>query len=264
MRRGLGATLVVLLLPSLVLAGAATGLSAGKRIGGWHPGVRAAKTYAESRAGDVRFSVIRIDGESRRFHAGHSAPMASLFKVMALAAYLRQGSVRDRALTDDERGLLGPMIRRSDNGAATHVRDMLGPGPFLNLAHDAGMKHFRYHQIWGYSRTSARDQAEFMYRLERYIPERHEDYARALLHDIVPSQRWGIADARPNHWKLFFKGGWGSGSGAVDHQSAFLERKRCRIALSIITEGNPSHAYGKRTLRGVADRLFNGIQQASC
>jgi hypothetical protein len=172
--------------------------------------------------------------------------------------------VRDRGLTEDERDLLGPMIRRSDNNAATRVRDMLGPGPFLKLANDAEMKHFHYHQIWGRSRTSARDQAEFMYRLERHIPERHEGYARRLLNDIVPSQRWGIARQRPNHWRLYFKGGWGSGSGAVDHQAAFLERKDCRIALAIITEGNPSHAYGKQTLSGVADRLFDGIQRANC
>jgi hypothetical protein len=265
MRRVIAAALIVALLPSLLAVGA-TGLGSDtKRIGGWHPGVKAAKRYATGRVGDVRFSVIRIDGESRRFHAGRSAPMASLFKVMALAAYLRQGSVRDRPLTEGERDLLGPMIRRSDNGAATRVRDMLGPGPFLELARDADMKHFRYDSgSWGLSRTSARDQAEFMFRLEHYIPRRHEDYARGLLNDIVPSQRWGIADVRPNHWKLFFKGGWGSGSGAVDHQAAFLERKRCRIALAIITEGTPSHAYGKRTLRGVADRLFNGIQQANC
>lgn len=190
--------------------------------------------------------------------------MASLFKVMALAAYLRQGSVRDRALTEGERDLLGPMIRRSDNGAATRVRDMLGPGPFLELAGDADMKHFRYHEVWGLSRTSARDQAEFMYRLERHIPSRHEGYARNLLSNIVPRQRWGTADARPNHWRLYFKGGWGSGSGAVDHQAAFLERKDCRIALAIVTESNPDHAYGEQTLRGVADRLFNGIQQANC
>jgi hypothetical protein len=265
MRRGLPLLLPAVLLAALVPAGSADRPSpTSEKIGGWRPGVEAAKRYAKRRAGDVRFSVVRIDGSSRRYHGGRSAPMASLFKVMALAAYLRQGDVRDRSLTEGERDLLGPMIRRSDDAAATRVRDMLGPGPFLRLARDAHMRHFRYHQVWGLSRTSARDQAEFMYRLERYIPARHELYARRLLNDIVPSQRWGIADERPRHWKLFFKGGWGSGSGAVDHQAAFLERRRCRIALAVITEGNPSHAAGKRTLRGVADRLFNGIQRASC
>ena len=45
-----------------------------------------------------------------------------------------------------------------------------------------------------------------------------------LLGSIVRSQRWGIARVRPPGWALYFKGGWGSGSGAVDHQVALLRR----------------------------------------
>ena len=80
-----------------------------------------------------------------------------------------------------------------------------------------------------------------------------------LLRRIVPSQRWGIARARPRGWRLHFKGGWGSGTGWVDHQGALLTRGNSRISLAILTYGNPSHAYGKRTLRGVARRLLRGL-----
>jgi hypothetical protein len=76
---------------------------------------------------------------------------------------------------------------------------------------------------------------------------------------IVPSQRWGIGRLKLPGWRLYFKGGWGSGSGRVDHQVAFLESGRTRIALAIFTEFDGSHHYGKRTLRGVAARLLRGL-----
>jgi hypothetical protein len=225
----------------------------------WRPDVGAAEHYAKRRAGDVRFAFIGLHGGMARFHAGRNAPMASVFKVMLLVAYLHQPSVRHRDLRESDTDLLGPMIRRSDNVAATRVRDIVGRGAIERLADRAHMRSFHYHQTWGLSRTDARDQAPFMYRLERYIPGRHEHYARHLLSSIVPSQRWGVAKVRPDGWKLRFKGGWGSGSGAVDHQVAFLDRKGWRVALAILTEGNPSHSYGKETLKGVARRLLRGL-----
>ena len=47
---------------------------------------------------------------------------------MLLAAYLRQPSVRGRALRPAERDLLTPMIRWSSNKAASRVNHRLGPG----------------------------------------------------------------------------------------------------------------------------------------
>lgn len=99
------------------------------------------------------------------------------------------------------------------------------------------------------------------------LPKRHRRFGRRLLGSIVPWQRWGIADARPRGWRLYFKGGWGiadDGVGTVNHQVAFLERGHCRIALAILTEHNPSTADGAETQRGVAERLLRGIRRAPC
>ena len=212
--------------------------------------------------GIVRFAVIGLDGVMHRFDASATAPMASTFKVMLLATYLRQHSVRHRKLNDSDKALLDPMITRSDSTAATRVRDIVGVDAIVRLAHDAGMRNFSYNSVWGLSRDSSRDQARFMYHLERFIPREHRHYARKLLSGIVPSQRWGIGRVRPRGWKLFFKGGWGSGSGAVDHQVALLKRHGERVSVAILTESDPSHAYGKATLRGVAARLLHGLSNA--
>jgi hypothetical protein len=121
------------------------------------------------------------------------------------------------------------------------------------------MRDFRYDDYWGLSRTSPRDQARLMYRFGSLVPGRHRRYARRLLSRVVRSQRWGIARVRPRGWRLHFKGGWGSGSGRVDHQVAFLTRGKRRVAVAIFTQFNPGHRYGKRTLRGVAARLLHGL-----
>jgi hypothetical protein len=229
----------------------------------WRPRLRAAIHYANQRQGIVRFAVIGPGGKLYRHLAYRTAPAASVIKVMFMVAYLRRASVRDRPLNENDRGLLRPMIVRSDNDAATTIANTLGSGPINRLARVARMRNFSYTRPWGLSRTSSRDQARFMFRLERYIPRRHERYARYLLSHIVRSQRWGIARVDLDDWRLFFKSGWGSGTGRVDHQVAFIERGPSRISVAVLTEYSPSHRYGKRTLKGVMARLLRRLPENS-
>ena len=225
----------------------------------WRPDVPATVRYAGQRQGEISFAVVDEEGRMDGHSVAGTAPMASVFKVMLMVTYLRQESVRNRDLRAADRDLLAPMIRWSDNAAATRIRNIVGAEAIYRLARDAHMRDFRLHSTWGLSRTSARDQAPFLFELERFIPDRHVAYARRLLSTIVKGQRWGIPKAAPDGWEVFFKGGWGSGTGAVTHQVAFLESGERRVALAIFTEGSPSHAYGTRTVRGVATRLLRGL-----
>jgi hypothetical protein len=230
-----------------------------KEANGWEPNLGPAKQYAQDRAGDVGFAVFDMRGRLSHHGGGGRAVMASTFKVMLMVAYLRQDSVDDRALTNYDKDLIRPMIRRSDNTNATRIRDMLGQGPIESLADRARMKHFKWNSIWGYCKTSARDQAFFMRNLRRYVPNRHWDFARRQLAHIVGRQRWGIGRVNlPPGWDLYFKGGWGISS-VVNHQVVLLRNKRHRVGLAALTEGNPSHAYGTATLEGVFERLLRGL-----
>ena len=228
----------------------------------WRPGIERAIRYAEGRSGSISFAVIGPAGRMYGYRRAQPVPSASVIKVMFMTAYLRQPSVHDRALHDDDRSLLGPMIKRSDNEAATRIADLLGPGPINRLARVAGMREFRYTRPWGLSTVSARDQASFMFRLERYIPERHESYARYLLSHIARSQRWGLGRLNRPNWDLFFKGGWGTGTGAVCHQVAFLERGDKRIAVAIMILDSPDHAYATETSRALGDRLLDDLPES--
>jgi hypothetical protein len=228
----------------------------------WRPDTEAAKDYSASRLGQISFAV-RTERHLYGVDVRRTVPSASVLKAMLLVAYLREPDVRDRALRKPDRDLLEPMIRWSDNVAATRVRDVVGNDGLVRLAHRVGMRAFSPAAIWGLSRIDAADQTLFFLHIDRYVPARHRAIAMRLLNSIVPPQRWGIAQVRPRGWALYFKGGWGSGSGAVDHQVALLRRGGRRVSVAILTTGSPSHAYGKQTLRGVAARLLRGLGQDS-
>ena len=224
----------------------------------WTPHIARAARWAEGRQGSITFAVRTEDHLWGR-GLDRQVPSASVFKAMLLVTYLRQSSVRHRDLTDGDRALLRPMIRRSDNVAATRVRDIVGNRAVVRLAHRAGMTRFVIASVWGLSRITARDQTKFFLHIERLLPERHRAYALRLLRTIIPSQRWGMAQVIPHGWTLYFKGGWGSGTGAVDHQVGLLARGEDRVAIAVLTLDSPSHAYGKATLRGVSRRLLAGL-----
>src|SRR4051812_41427360 len=76
---------------------------------GWQPAVAAAKRYARGRAGEIGFAVIGLDGRQHGLHSRLTAPAASVFKVMLLAAYLHRPELRHRQLDRTDRRLLGPM-----------------------------------------------------------------------------------------------------------------------------------------------------------
>jgi hypothetical protein len=223
----------------------------------WDERRDAAARYVERRAGVESFALVDERGRLHGYRARARVPSASLLKAMALVAYLNHGAVRRRELREADRRLLGPMIRRSDNATASTVLRTVGSRRLYHLADRAGMKDFSFAwPIWGHSTTSARDQARFFFVIDRLVVQRHRRYALRLLASIVPSQRWGIPRVQPSGWSIHFKGGWGSGTGLVTHQSALLRNAFVRIALSVLTRWNPSHGYGTRTIRGVAARFL--------
>jgi hypothetical protein len=250
---------VLLLTVALVGPPAAAGAS---RLHPWRPHVREAAAYAAGRAGTVSFGVRTRHG-LRGVGIERTVPSASVVKAMLLVAYLRQPGVRSRDLRPAERALLGPMIRRSDNAAASQVCNIVGTGGLALLARRAQMHRFHATRPWGLSTIDVADQTRFFLHIDDLVSRRHRRYALRLLGSIVPSQRWGIARERPRGWALYFKGGWGSGTGWVDHQVALLKRGRRRLSVAILIASSPSHAYGNETLRGIAARLLRGLRPAS-
>ena len=215
-------------------------------------GISAARTWARTRAGTVGFAVLDVHGRLRGLNRTVAFPSASVSKAMLMVAVLRRA--RDRALTAGEHALLHPMITVSDNDAAREVYRSVGDPGLLSVARAAGMRRFGAVGHWSGARLTPADQTRLFLRLDRVVPARHRQYARTLLGSIVTGQRWGIARvAARHHMAALFKGGWRKG---IVHQVALLERDGRRIAIAVLTDGQPSQAYGRATLEGIAARVL--------
>jgi hypothetical protein len=223
-------------------------------------GVAAAKRFARGRAGLVSFVVL--DERGRLSGLGRTVPhrSASVSKAMLMVAALRRAS--ERHLTARERRLLRAMVTVSDNDAADEVYGELGGDRALvAVAALARMRHFRAAGHWSQAQLTAVDQARLFLRIDRLVPLAHRAYARALLSSIVSYERWGIAPvAARRGLRIYFKGGWRPG---ITHQVALLERGRRRIALAVLTTGEPSIPYGERTIEGIAARVLRGYSSNS-
>jgi Beta-lactamase enzyme family len=163
-----------------------------------------------------------------------------VLKAMLLVAYLNQPQVRDRPLTVTDFRLIGPMIQRSDNAAATRVLGIVGPAAVYSVARSARMHRFELVTgIWGRSQIDAYDQSRFFLHVDSRVVPRHRATALHLLSSIVPEQRWGIGRLSFPGWQVYFKGGWGDGSGAVDHQVALLRRGHRRVSVAVLDHQQP-------------------------
>ncbi len=146
------------------------------------------------------------------------------------------------------------MITKSDNAAAVALRNQLGDAALRRVAAAAGMHRFSIGANLFDARIDASDQARFFLRIDRLVPARYRAYARRLLASIVSWQRWGIAPAAERHG--FSAALQGRLAQRHHAQVALLERDGRRLAIAVLTNGQPSAGYGEQTIQGVATRLL--------
>jgi hypothetical protein len=223
--------------------------------------VRDARQFLHGRTGRASFAVVDERGHIHGYRRAVRYSSASLVKAMLLVAYLDQHSVRHRRLRGADRHLLGPMIRVSDNDAATAVYRRVGSGGLVRVARHARMRRFIPNPVWGGCQVTARDQARFFSRIRHLVTRRHRKYALGLLRRIVSYERWGIPRGRPAGWVPYFKGGWfNDDDGWRVHQAALLQKGPRHISIAVLTRGNPSLGYGAATITGVTARLLRGYR----
>ena len=145
------------------------------------------------------------------------------------------------------------MITESDNDAGREVyRARRRPRPERRRPRRRGCATSCRVGALFEARITAADQARLFLRIDRLVPARHRAYARALLAGIVGPQRWGIAPVAPRApLRRLLQGA--AGARGSSHQAALLERDGRRVALAVLTSGEPTVAYGQATLAGVAD-----------
>ncbi|MGH2847848.1 MAG: serine hydrolase, partial [Thermoleophilaceae bacterium] len=223
--------------------------------------IRALRRWVRGRTGSS-FALIDTHGRLHGFQPRRRYVSASVVKAMLLVGYLRR--IGNRRPSASERAVLGPMIVRSDNDAASTIYRQVGDAGLLALAQRAGMRDLTVAGYWGSVFFSAADQARFFRRFDALVPRRSRSYARRLLASIVPRQSWGFSRfSLRAGWATFLKGGWrGTDAGRLVHEAALFERRGRRFSLAVLSDGNRSHAYGTATLRGAAKRIFGRRRNA--
>jgi hypothetical protein len=219
--------------------------------------IRRARVFARQRFGVVSFAVIDTSGRLRSYRCDKRYISASVVKAMLLIGYLDQIAEHDLPLPSPHRALLDAMIRRSDSELATAIYRHVGDRGLYRLAGRAEMARFNVFGDWTRARITAADQVRLFTRIDELTPVEYREYARQLLASVVRSQAWGIPRVSRSRWMTFFKGGWRHTSrGHLVHQVARLERGTLSITIAVLTDGNPTYAYGRGTIRGVAARLL--------
>jgi Beta-lactamase enzyme family len=227
----------------------------------WHQRVEEASQFVQGRTGTASFAVIDERGRIHGYRRDVQYSSASLIKAMLLVAYLDRKDVMSRELHRGERRLLGPMIRLSDNDAASAIYERVGVAGLTRLARRSGMRSFIANPVWGGCQVTAADQARFFLRIRGLLPNLHRKYALSLLSRIDPTQRWGIPPGSPAGWGIYFKGGWfPDDDGWRVHQAALLRQGDRRIAIAVLTRGSSSLEYGAATITGVTSRLLRGYR----
>jgi hypothetical protein len=219
----------------------------------------AASSYIEARAGTNAFAVVDSRGKEFGLNDHRLYLSASTMKSMLLVAYLRNLAAQHGTVGAQSASLLQPMIHVSDNNAAEAVWDIVGTSGLESIAHLSGMTDFAAGRDWANELISCADMARFFYKMDSLIPRQFRSYARALLSGVEPTESWGIPQVARPRWRVYFKGGWrGTAEGQLVSQIGRLEQRGRKIAIAMMTVGDPSMYYGEETIAGVTARLLAG------
>ena len=218
--------------------------------------IASARAFLGTRAGRTSFAVLDSAGRLSGLRTREHFESASVVKVMFLTAYLQMLQAHRRALGASDRALLYPMIHESNNDDASAVLSIVGTRAVARVAREAGMRDYAPGVgWWAFTQTSAADQAMLASRLGQLIPARYYGYARYLMSTIEPEQSWGFPPVARPDWQVYFK------TGALPSRGLFtevarLERGGIVFDAAVMTDGEPSQAYGEATIEGVAARLL--------
>ncbi len=216
--------------------------------------IAAARDWISDRDGDVAFAVVDTNGKDAGGYREHRPfRLASLSKAIMLVASLRHDPAPDPATE----ATLTKMITESDNGAAYAIYGQVGAEGMRKVAKAAGLQDYEQGSGWVDTRASAWDEARLFSQLETLVPAAGRGLARRLLSSVIPIQRWGIpAAAGPEGWTSYFKGGWLGMDNKLMVEAAWLEKGKKKWALAVMSDENPSRAYGWDTQKGVTGLLL--------
>jgi beta-lactamase class A len=233
-----------------------------------HPALagRISRGIEAARHGRESFVAVEVDdpgaGVVCRLDSGTHFDSASVVKVTILGTLLRDAQAAHRSLTLRERALAWAMITRSDNGAASALWDEDGRVRLQRFLNAAGMTETVLGPggAWGLTRITATDETKLLWLLlqaNRVLDTSSRDYALALMADVIPAQRWGVPAGAPRSLVVHVKNGWlplAPFGWRINSIGGFTGHGQ-RYSLVVLTEDNPTMAYGVDTAERIAEAV---------
>jgi beta-lactamase class A len=237
-----------------------------------HPALaaRLARDIQAARRGRVSTVAVRVDDPRRGLgcwlHSAWHFDSASVVKVTILGALLRKALDQHRYLTNTEAAQASAMITRSDNNAASALWAKLGRSYLRHFLNLAGMQQtvLGPDGYWGLTQITAQDQVLLLRLLLRKnpvldLPSRR--YALSLMAQVITSQRWGVPAGAPTRLTVHVKNGWlpRAAHGWRIHSIGCFTGLRGGYSIVVLTQNNPTMAYGIRTIEVIARAIHRDL-----
>jgi beta-lactamase class A len=228
--------------------------------------VLAAKVGGDIQAalrGRVSAAAVRVDdpgiGLGCWLNGSRHFDSASVVKVTILGALLRKALDQHRYLTGTETARARAMITRSDNNAASALWAELGRRYLQHFLNLAGMKQTALGPggYWGLTQITAHDEVlllRLMLSKNQVLDTASRGYALSLMAQVIASQRWGVPAGAPAGLTVHVKNGWlpRATHGWRIHSIGCFTGRGGGYSIVVLTQDNPTMAYGIRTIEAVA------------
>ncbi|MFC7277221.1 serine hydrolase [Paractinoplanes rhizophilus] len=161
------------------------------------------------------FSVAVLDrktGAKYAYRGAEKYDTASIVKAQILACVLLTDQDAGREPTKTEMALAKPMIRLSDNNAATSLFQRVGARSGLTKCNKRlGLTHTVVNSSWGLTRTTADDQIRLLAELadtKGPLDAGSRKTAFTLMSTVSSAQDWGVPSIAKTGETAIVKNGW--------------------------------------------------------
>ncbi len=221
----------------------------------------AIQQYLATRTTTASVAVLNLDnGALWTFRPDVHYDTASIIKATIMGTLLWQAEEKHRPLSSLEVNQMVPMIEESSNSAATTLWNLAGRsqgiGAFLRAS---GMNDTIPGKggYWGLTQTTVGDQVKLIKLLatpNNLLNAQSRAYATNLMTHVAGFEDWGVSSHAPSGSTVALKNGWlpVPGIGWEINSVGWVQSTSGDIALAILSNHNPSEAYGIQSVQHLA------------
>ena len=233
-----------------------------------------ARDIQAARRSRVSTAAVRVDDPGKRLgcwlHGARHFDSASVVKVTILAALLHEALDQHRHLTGAEAARASAMMTYSDNDAASALWAELGHTYLRHFLDLAGMTQTALGPAgsWGLTQITAEDEVLLLRLLlapNPVLDTSARDYTLHLMAHVIPAQRWGIPAGAPTNLAVHLKNGWLPlhAHGWRVHSIGCFTGRGGGYSIVVLTQNNPTMAYGIRTIEAIARAIERDLNPAA-